>query len=114
MRKTILIPLVLLAAPLLRAQDASEHLVSADSARAMIKAWQTQNVALVALNQPQAFAFNAAALKALMNQSGAAGIRFYYALNAGRPTLVAFAYDSNGKELSLALENAIPCPPFCN
>ncbi|HJV90990.1 MAG TPA: hypothetical protein VJ623_11850 [Holophagaceae bacterium] len=112
------VPAILVAAP---PAGQNPHLIDAPAARAMVKAWKdrvasqpSSDAMSSSAAAPNAIAFNAEALRILLNQPGASGVRFYFALNAGgKPTLVGFAYDANGAELPLAIENGIPCPPYC-
>jgi hypothetical protein len=56
------------------------------------------------------------AFDALLAQPGAAGIRIYYGKYVdGRDTLVLYAYDEDGSDLSSMPMNRLnPCPSCCS
>ena len=61
--------------------------------------------------------FHAEAVKALLEQEGAKGIRLRFAHNGHHATLVGFAVDANDEDIAgpdaLAIENGERCPPLC-
>lgn len=59
--------------------------------------------------------FHAEAIKRLLAQDGAAGVRFSLGINdEGSVTLVGFAVDKNGNVVGPeVIDNAHPCPPWC-
>lgn len=55
-------------------------------------------------------------IQALLNQTGAMGIRIYYGIdNQGEKQMVLVAADANGNDiLGLTLEQGYPCPKYCS
>lgn len=102
-----------------------KHVIEPAAARKMIKAWQDaqaryaiQGASAEAFSSttamPLSVSYKADAIKALLAQPGADGLRAYNALAAdGHHTLVLVAYDAKGTELPLMMEYGTPCPPFC-
>lgn len=65
----------------------------------------------------RSMAFHADAIKQLLAQEGAAGIRCHMAMHDGESTLVITAVNSAGSDLvavnNIAIQNGESCPPFC-
>ena len=63
----------------------------------------------------KAHMFSAEILSSIINQESAIGVRFYHAIEEGRPTLVVVGVDENGNDLRYDkfAEKSRPCPPWC-
>lgn len=65
----------------------------------------------------RSMAFHGDAIKQLLAQPGAAGIRCHMAVHEGESTLVLTAVDAAGTDLvavdNIAIQNGESCPPFC-
>ncbi|WP_147332838.1 hypothetical protein [Archangium gephyra] len=90
----------------------SPHLVSREHAQGLITRFRETTAAPGAV---YAQSLARSAFDALLAQPGAAGIRIYYGKYAdGRPTVVLYAYDKDGRDLPLLSANRTSnCPPFC-
>lgn len=62
-------------------------------------------------------AFNAKAVRALLDQPGCVGMRYYRGRNAkGERSLVLVGVDAEGNDMvdGVVLDDIYPCPPYCS
>jgi len=89
-----------------------DHSITLPEAAAMVRNFQSQA-------EPNAVIggyFGEEAILNILNQEGAIGLRYYYAMdNAGMPHLVLVGVDAEGNDMmeGQLAERAMSCPPFC-